>query len=589
MGMSNVSFSDLGLSEAVLKSVQRLGFEQPSPIQAQAIPALLKGGDVVGQSQTGSGKTAAFAIPLIQQFVPGGKSPQSLILCPTRELAAQVANDIHQLAFFQPKLHSVPIYGGASYERQFRELEKGIDILIGTPGRLMDHLERGTLDLSAIRHVVLDEADRMLDMGFRDDIETILSACPEQRQTIFFSATLSREIKELIERFANEPEMIRVKPKEVEAPAIEQWSFEVPPRRKLEALIRLLDFHGFKLGLIFCNTQRMVDELGDTLIAQGFSADRLHGGLSQSQRTRVMNLFKQGGFQFLVATDVAARGIDVDDLEVVVNYDLPYEPEDYVHRIGRTGRAGRRGMAVTLVTGRDLRRLQGIERATHSKVQRGKLPTPQEMEEKRTTLMLEKVRSAVDENNWAAQIPIVETLLEEGIPSIDLAAALLQLLHGDAAPDINSQPKETEESKGPSEKVSLPTPVAGKHWVKVNLGKVDSFTPRDFVNLLAEGLGLDPRTVGKVKLAAAESFAQIPESLARALVENSASIEVGEGEVNLEALPLTAKSRTGGAKKPPGGKRPSAKPRRKGPSFPSKKPFSKPSTGKRRFKRKPGK
>jgi ATP-dependent RNA helicase DeaD len=439
--MDKPTFASLGLSPEILKAVDALGFEEASPIQAAAIPILLQGGDVVGQSQTGSGKTAAFAIPAIEKIDPADRSVQVLILCPTRELATQVADEIHKLTAFKRGIHSVPIYGGASYDRQFYELNKGVQIVIGTPGRLIDHLERGTLKLDNLKVAILDECDRMLDMGFRDDIQVILDATPKARQMVFFSATLSRQIRDMIDRYSKSPEMVKIEQKEVTAPAIEQWYYEAHSRVKLDSLIRLVDYHGFKLGIIFCNTQRMVDELADTLLSRGFSADRLHGGISQAQRTRVMNKFKKSEFEFLVATDVAARGIDVDDLELVVNYDLPYDAEDYVHRIGRTGRAGKRGMAVTFVSGRDIYKLQFIERYTKTKIRRGTLPTAGEVEEKRADALLDKVRSTLEAREGAPQSVLVERLLEEGFNSTDICGALLQLLIGGPA---ESQPAEKE-------------------------------------------------------------------------------------------------------------------------------------------------
>ena len=326
--MDKPAFTALGLSDEILKAVASLGYEEASPIQAASIPILLQGKDLVGQSQTGSGKTAAFAIPAIEKVDASDRRIQILVLCPTRELATQVANEVHKLSTFKKGIHELPIYGGASYERQFFELKKGVQIVIATPGRLMDHMQRGTVKLDGIRMVILDEADRMLDMGFRDDITAILDATPTERQTVFFSATVSPQIRQLINRYARDPEMVRIEQKTLTVPTVEPFYYEVRPRLKVEALIRLLDFNQVKLGIVFCNTQRMVDELADQLLAQGFAADRLHGGIPQSQRTRVMNKFKNAEFEILVATDVAARGIDVDDLALVVNFDLPYDAED---------------------------------------------------------------------------------------------------------------------------------------------------------------------------------------------------------------------------------------------------------------------
>ena len=441
------TFAALGLSPAILKAVEALGFEQPSPIQAAAIPVLLAGNDVVGQSQTGSGKTAAFAIPAIEKVDAASRLVQVLILCPTRELATQVAEEVHKLSIHKKGVHSVPIYGGASYDRQLFELRKGVQIVIGTPGRILDHIDRGTLKLDQVSMVILDEADRMLDMGFRDDIGKILDSTPTERQTVFFSATMSPPIRELIKRYSRDPKPIRMEQKTATVSTVEQWYYEVQHIHKVAALLRLIDYHGFRLGIIFCNTQRMVDELTDTLLAQGFSADRLHGGIPQVQRTRVMNKFKKCEFEFLVATDVAARGIDVDDLEVVVNYDIPYDAEDYVHRIGRTGRAGKRGMALTFVSGRDIYKLPFIERFTRTRILRGKMPTMGEVEDKRTDVLIEKVRNVLRENAFAVQMPLVDRLLEEGFSSTDIAAALFVMATGgsgksDAPPAVKGAPLE---------------------------------------------------------------------------------------------------------------------------------------------------
>lgn len=434
--MEKRTFEALGVSPEIIKAVAQLGFEEASPIQTAAIPLLMSGVDVVGQSQTGSGKTAAFSIPAIEKVDPTSKAVQVLILCPTRELATQVADEIYKLTAFKRHIHCVPIYGGASYERQLFELKKGVQIVIGTPGRLIDHLERGTLKLDQLKVVILDEADRMLDMGFRDDIQSILEGTPEGRQTVFFSATLSKPIRELINRFSHDPQIVKIEQKELTVPTVEQWFYEVPPRMKTEAFIRLIDFHGYKLGIIFCNTQRMVDELADALLAQGFSTDRLHGGIPQAQRTRVMNKFKNAEFKFLVATDVAARGIDVDALELVVNYDLPYDPEDYVHRIGRTGRAGKKGMAVTFVSGRDIYKLQFIERYTKTKIRHGKLPTAHEVEGKRSEQLYEKLLKTLTAGKFKKHDALVDRLLEEGHHATDISSALFSLLLGTTAEEL---------------------------------------------------------------------------------------------------------------------------------------------------------
>ncbi len=428
-------FSDLKLSPELLRAIDNLGFEKPAPIQARAIPLLMQGRDLVGQSQTGSGKTLAFGIPAVEKVDPALRAVQVLILCPTRELAIQVSEEIHKLAQFKRGIHPLPIFGGQSYERQFSGLRQGAQIVIGTPGRVMDHMRRGTLRLDKTKMVTLDEADVMLDMGFRDDIEFILQAVPAERQTIFFSATMPRAIQELIKKYARNPENVRIEQKALTVPTVDQVYYEVDRRFKIELLTRLIDIHDLKLGIIFCNTKRMVDDLVDHLNAQGYSADRLHGDMSQGMRDRVMHKFRKSGLEFLVATDVAARGIDVDDVQVVFNYDLPYDPEDYLHRIGRTGRAGRSGRAVSFVAGRELFQIQHIERFTRTKIQRGKVPTQGEVEEARANVILDKLRAILTAGEYKRHDHLVERLLEEGFTSTDIASALLHQLQSTEKPE----------------------------------------------------------------------------------------------------------------------------------------------------------
>jgi ATP-dependent RNA helicase DeaD len=425
----HVPFASLGLSAEVLRAVERLGFEETSPIQSAAIPLVMAGHDVVGQSQTGSGKTAAFCIPAIERVDPQQPDTQVLILTPTRELATQVADEVHKLAAFKKGLRSVPVYGGAPYERQFAELARGAHIVVGTPGRLTDHLARRTLDLAAVKIVILDEADRMLDMGFRDDIEKILAAAPAARQTVFFSATISAEIQALVRGHSRHAKTVKIEQRVVTGPPlVDQVYYEVRHHAKFDALARLVDFYDVKSGVIFCNTQHMVEELAEALVARGCSADRLHGGMAQAQRTRIMNGFKKAAFRFLVATDVAARGIDVNDLELVINYDLPYDAEDYVHRIGRTGRAGRKGRAVTLVSGAGIYKLQSIERYTKTKIRREHLPTAEAVENRRSDALFEGLRGTLDGGEFPRETLLVERLLELGYTPTEVAAGILHHL-----------------------------------------------------------------------------------------------------------------------------------------------------------------
>jgi ATP-dependent RNA helicase DeaD len=428
-------FPELGLSAELLKAIDKLGFEQAAPIQAAAIPVLMQGKDVVGQSQTGSGKTAAFAIPAIEKTNPNLRAVQVLILCPTRELAVQVSEEVHKLALFKRGITALPIYGGQSYERQFWGLKQGAQIVIGTPGRVMDHMRRGTLRLETVKMVILDEVDVMLNMGFRDDIELILQATPKERQTAFFSATIPRPIQQLIEKYARDPQQVRTEQKALTVPTVEQVYYEVDRRYKIELLTRLIDIHDFKLGIIFCNTKRMVDDLVDHLEAQGYMADRLHGDMTQNLRDRVMNKFRKSGLEFLVATDVAARGIDVDDVQVVFNYDLPYDSEDYVHRIGRTGRKGLSGRAISFVSGRELFQIRNIERYANTRIHRARIPSEAEVEEARENVFADKLRATLKSGAFKRQDQLIERLLEEGFTSTDIASACLaQLQSGEAAP-----------------------------------------------------------------------------------------------------------------------------------------------------------
>jgi ATP-dependent RNA helicase DeaD len=450
-------FSELGLSPELLKAIDQLGFEQAAPIQAVAIPLLMQGKDVVGQSQTGSGKTAAFAAPAIEKVDVAQRATQVLILCPTRELAIQVSEEVHKLALFKRGLHSLPVYGGQSYDRQLAGLRQGAHIVIGTPGRVMDHMRRGTLKLAAIKMVILDEVDVMLNMGFRDDIELILQATPKERQTAFFSATIPRPIQQLIEKYSRDPQQARMEQKALTVPTVEQVYYEVDRRFKIDLLTRLIDIHDLKLGIIFCNTKRMVDDLVDQLNAQGYSADRLHGDMTQLMRDRVMQKFRKSGLDFLVATDVAARGIDVDDVEVVFNYDLPYDVEDYVHRIGRTGRKGRSGRAISFASGREIFQIHNIERYANVRIQRGRPPTANEVEEARTMVFLDKLRATLKAGEYKRHDRLIERLLEEGFASTDIASALIHHLQGNEAAPAKPARRPAEYPPPASDRAARPT------------------------------------------------------------------------------------------------------------------------------------
>ena len=366
--MEEVKFEDLGLCSEIVKAVKKMGFEEASPIQAKAIPIMRSGKDIIGQAQTGTGKTAAFGIPLLEKLEPKNKKLQAVVLCPTRELAIQVAEEIRNLAKYMHGIKVLPIYGGQEIVTQIRSLKSGTQLIIGTPGRVMDHMRRKTIKMDEVSTIVLDEADEMLNMGFREDIETILEGVPEDRQTVLFSATMPQAILDITKKFQKNAEIVKVTKKELTVPNIEQYYYEVKPKSKEEVLARLLDIYSPKLSVVFCNTKKQVDILVNGLLGRGYFAAGLHGDMKQQQRDRVMQGFRSGKTDILVATDVAARGIDVDEVEAVFNYDLPQDDEYYVHRIGRTGRAGREGRSFSFVSGKEVYKLKEIQRYCKTKI-----------------------------------------------------------------------------------------------------------------------------------------------------------------------------------------------------------------------------
>ena len=425
----NTNFTDLRLRPELIEGIRRLGFEAPSPIQAQTIPIALNRKDIVGLSQTGSGKTAAFGLPALNQINTKTTETQVLILCPTRELAIQVCEEINRLAAALSHFTAVPVYGGAPIDRQIRALRKGAHLVVGTPGRIMDHLRRNTLQTAAIQMCVLDEADRMLDMGFREDMEVILGALPEERQTLFFSATMNREVKKLISTYSREAEQITIQRKTLTVDTIEQMYYEVRSRSKIEVMCRLLDMETKPRGIVFCNTKQMVETVTEALAARGYACDRIHGDITQNNRERVIKRFKDGLIELLVATDVAARGLDIDDVDLVFNYDLPYDPEDYVHRIGRTGRAGRSGKSATFVYGREIYRLEAIERYTRKVVRRMQIPTLEEVEGRKANKVFNQVRNLLQTGEFKRHDSFVDRLLDAGHTPTDITSALFSLLN----------------------------------------------------------------------------------------------------------------------------------------------------------------
>lgn len=427
--METLKFEELNLSKEVTKAVADLGFEEATPIQSQSIPFLLAGRDLIGQAQTGTGKTAAFGIPVIEKIDLASKHTQAIVLCPTRELAIQVAEGFSELLKYKKGIKVLPVYGGQSIERQLMTLRKGVQIIIATPGRLMDHLDRKTIKFDHVNTVVLDEADEMLNMGFRDDIESILKQVPKERQTIFFSATMPKAILELSKKYLKSPEHVKVVHKELTVPNVEQFYYEMKPNMKLEVLTRLIDVSNPTLSLVFCNTKRTVDALVGHLKARGYSGEALHGDLKQSQRDRVMDKFRSGKLDLLVATDVAARGIDVDDIDAVFNYDMPQDEEYYVHRIGRTARAGRTGQSHTFVVGKELYKIKDIERFTKSKIIRKNAPSSEDVAELRSSGFIDEIKKAIgDGSDLKKYDSYIEKLTSEEFTAYEIAGALIKML-----------------------------------------------------------------------------------------------------------------------------------------------------------------
>ncbi|WP_299699700.1 DEAD/DEAH box helicase [uncultured Pontibacter sp.] len=515
--MNKIRFDELPLSPEVQRAIADMGFEEASPIQTEAIPVVLEGRDIIGQAQTGTGKTAAFGIPTIESIDENDRSVQALILCPTRELAIQVAGEIQKLIKYKPGISIVPIFGGQAYDRQLRALKQGVQIVIGTPGRVMDHIERGTLKLDKIKKIILDEADEMLDMGFREDIEFVLSKMPEERQTIFFSATMSKPIMELTKRYQNDPVIVKVVHKELTVTNIDQVYFEVRNSMKQEVLSRILDMHNMKSVIIFCNTKRMVDELVTNLQARGYFADALHGDLNQNQRSNVMGKFRNGTLEILVATDVAARGLDVDNVEAVFNYDLPQDEESYVHRIGRTGRAGKSGRAFSFVSGRsDMYKLKDIMRYTKANIQLQQVPTYEDVNELRTSAYLEKVREVLEKGNLTKHISKIESLVNEEYTSLEIAAALLKMTLKEA---------KTKEAGKEAEK-GLGGPKAGFDRLFITIGKKDRVHPKDLIDLLSQNADIPASKVGDIDLYDKFSFVEVPSEYTADILQKVGRIEV---------------------------------------------------------------
>ncbi|WP_149243327.1 DEAD/DEAH box helicase [Dyadobacter sp. 32] len=567
------TFSDLGISETILKALTEMGFEKPSPIQAQGIPAVMQGSDVIGQAQTGTGKTAAFGIPVLERIDVTNNAVQALVLCPTRELAVQVSEEIGRLAKYQKGLRIEAIYGGDSIDRQIRSLKRGVHIVVGTPGRVMDHMERRTLKFDQVRMMVLDEADEMLDMGFREDIESILAEMPEDRQTILFSATMSKPIMSITKRFLNDPILIKVVRNELTNVNIEQVCFEVKPQAKVEVMTRLIDMYHLKSLLVFCNTKRKVDEIVEDLQLRGYASEGIHGDLRQQQRSNVMSKFKAGVTTILVATDVAARGIDVSGLDAVINYDIPLDEEYYVHRIGRTGRAGMSGKAFSLVARDEKFRLKTIESYTKVKIEKGVIPSFEDIVGVRKARFVDSIAATINGSSDADLYQdVLDMLIHSGFSTEQIVGAMAKQImgvqkneysdsnlaweerrggdrperrgddrrggerpggrfgdrrEGDRFGDRRSAPSsdrfaprtESRRSEGGrDESKRSATPEAGMTRLFLSLGRKDHILPKDIVGAIAGEANIPGKTIGAIDIYDKFTFVDVPERDARAVL-----------------------------------------------------------------------
>ena len=594
-------FTDFALPETLLRALAAVGYESPSPIQAATIPPLLAGRDVLGQAQTGTGKTAAFALPVLARIDPSARKPQALVLAPTRELAIQVAEAFHKYAAFMPGFHVLPIYGGQGYAQQLSALKRGVQVIVGTPGRVIDHLERGSLDLSELRALVLDEADEMLRMGFIDDVEAVLKKTPETRQVALFSATMPQQIRRIAQTYLKDPVEIAIKSTTTTAANIRQRYWMVSGVNKLDALTRILEAEPFDAMIIFARTKLATEELAQKLAARGLSAAAINGDLDQKQRERAIQNLKDGRLDVLVATDVAARGLDVDRISHVLNYDIPYDTESYVHRIGRTGRAGRSGEAILFVAPRERGMLGAIERATRQKIEQMQLPSVETVNEARVAKFLEKITAALESSDLGIFRDLIERYeREHNVPAAEIAAALAKVVQGSTPlllepprkPDKPAferefverpggreasrsarEPREPREPRAPRPDTGPRDPDVGMETFRIEVGYVHGVQPGNIVGAIANEADLESKFIGRIDIRDDYSLVDLPEGMPKELLEHLKKVRVGgqpirirrAEDTDMTAAPPRAK-RPFGAKPPghkPGGFKPGGP--RKGP------------------------
>ncbi|VBB06009.1 dead/deah box helicase [Lucifera butyrica] len=499
----NGYFGTIPLSKKTLASITEMGFEEPSPIQSQTIPLVIEGNDVIGQAQTGTGKTAAFGIPIMER-ITDQRQIQALILTPTRELAIQVSEEIAKIGKFR-RVKTLPIYGGQSIDRQIRALRFGVQVVIGTPGRLLDHIRRNTIKLNAVKMLILDEADEMLDMGFIEDIETIFQNIPTDRQTLLFSATMPQAIINLAEKYMKNPVTITINKEQLTVPLIDQFYYET--RDKINGLCRVLDVETAERTIIFCRTKKGVDDLVATLQGRGYMADGLHGDLSQAQRDRVMKKFRDGKLEILIATDVAARGLDIEHITHVINYDIPQDPESYVHRIGRTGRAGKKGVAITFIGPREYRQLKIIEKVAKTRIVRRQLPSPADILDRQREFIKNHLIQTIAQGNFTDYHPIISELVDE-YDAVDIAAAALKLFQE----GLTGNKEIVLDEKA----FTFGNTGAERGMVRlfINAGRAQKIRPEDIVRAIAEEADVPGNVIGVINIYEKFTFVEVPEDLA---------------------------------------------------------------------------
>lgn len=547
--MDNLIFNELNLSSEVQRALSEMGFEEATPIQSKAIPYVLDGRDILGQAQTGTGKTCAFGIPAIEMIDPSIHGVQVLALCPTRELAIQVSEELKNVCKYKKGIKILPIYGGQSIDRQIMGLKGKPQIIVGTPGRVMDHMRRRTLKLAYLKMLILDEADEMLNMGFREDIDVILEDLPKERQTLLFSATISKEIREITKLYQSNPEHIVTVHKELTIPSIEQYYLEVRESSKLELLCRLIDAKNIKLGLVFCNTKKRVDELTSALQTRGYSAEALHGDMKQTERDRVMTKFRKGNIDILVATDVAARGIDVNNIEAVFNYDIPSDEEYYVHRIGRTGRAGKKGVSYSFVFGRDIFKLKDIQRYTKSEILPMQPPSISDVEEVKLDAAVNQVLNLLEEGGYSKYNKVIEKILTESesddVTSLDVASVLFKLAFDEL--DRNYENSDFDDDTTTYRK-------EGMVRLFMNVGTLDNIQPKNIVQGIASKSSLSGKLIGAIDIHKQFTFVEVPAEYADEVMDSMRDFSHRGRKVSIEKAskrqrPGASKGRSGPTKK----------------------------------------